>query len=57
MTPFFMLESFLDYLRNEKRASEHTVLAYQTDLNQFFNQFEISDHSQLDNMMVRKLGC
>jgi len=32
-----VLGQFLDYLRFEKRYSEHTVQAYQTDLNQFFD--------------------
>lgn len=30
-----MIESFLKHLQYEKRASPHTVLAYQNDLNQF----------------------
>lgn len=35
MAPFFMLDSFLIYLRSEKRYSEHTCIAYKTDLDQF----------------------
>ncbi|ANI89271.1 integrase [Arachidicoccus ginsenosidimutans] len=31
------LQSFLDYLQFEKRFSEHTILAYKTDLLQFFD--------------------
>ncbi len=30
-----MVESFLQYLKFEKRVSPHTVLSYQTDLKQF----------------------
>jgi len=30
-----MVESFLNYLKFEKRVSKHTLTAYQTDLNQF----------------------
>lgn len=30
------LQSFLEYIKYEKRFSDHTQLAYQTDLNQFF---------------------
>lgn len=30
------LQSFLDYLRFEKRYSQHTLIAYQNDLEQFF---------------------
>lgn len=36
------LESFLDYLRLEKRFSDHTVQAYRTDLRQFHNFLESS---------------
>ena len=44
MATFFMFEqahisqvqSFIDYLRFEKRYSQHTIIAYQEDLNQFF---------------------
>lgn len=31
------LQSFLDYLRFEKRYSQHTVISYQNDLEQFFS--------------------
>ena len=35
---FFMpIQSFLQYIRFEKRFSPNTVLAYQNDLEQFFN--------------------
>jgi integrase/recombinase XerC len=30
------IQSFLDYLRFEKRYSQHTLISYQTDLEQFF---------------------
>lgn len=30
-----MLESFINYLKYEKRSSEHTIKSYQTDLKQF----------------------
>ena len=44
MATFFMfkqahisqVQSFIDYLRFEKRYSQHTIIAYQEDLNQFF---------------------
>ena len=35
-----LLESFLLYLRHERRFSSHTVLAYQNDLQQFFTYVE-----------------
>lgn len=31
------IQDFLDYLRFEKRYSQHTVISYQTDLEQFFS--------------------
>lgn len=31
------IQSFLDYLKFEKRYSVHTIIAYQTDLSDFFN--------------------
>ena len=37
-----MIQSYLDYLRIEKRYSEKTVIAYQTDLNQFSNFSKIN---------------
>lgn len=38
-------EGFLDYIQKEKRFSQHTVLAYSKDLEQFFHH--ISDHLQI----------
>lgn len=35
MAPFFVLKEFESYLVSEKRFSEHTVIAYQKDLDQF----------------------
>lgn len=37
MAPFFMLETFIDYLITEKRFSEHTAVAYKNDITQFFS--------------------
>lgn len=34
MAPFFVLK-FLEYLRTEKRYSEHTIISYEKDLTQF----------------------
>ena len=39
-----MIESFLKYLQFEKRASSHTVLAYQNDLAQFAKFLESTFH-------------
>lgn len=37
------IESFINYLRFEKRYSQHTIISYSTDLEQFF-QFLISQY-------------
>jgi integrase/recombinase XerC len=48
---------FLDYLKYEKRYSRHTVIAYQNDLEQFFqfqvSQFDAPELSTLTGSMVR----
>ncbi|MCZ2459884.1 MAG: tyrosine-type recombinase/integrase [Chitinophagales bacterium] len=36
------IQSFIDYLRFEKRYSANTVISYQTDLSDFFNYLDIS---------------
>jgi integrase/recombinase XerC len=51
-------ESFIHYLKYEKRDSSHTVVAYENDLNQFV-QFgaEKADHfdiTQTDRKLVRE---
>jgi len=38
------IKSFLDFLRHEKRYSPHTVLAYSTDLEQFFKYLVENDY-------------
>jgi len=47
MTPFFVLNQFLNYLSTEKRFSEHTVIAYENDLKQFFEFSEIDSLTKL----------
>jgi integrase/recombinase XerC len=44
-----MIHSFLDYLRYEERASEHTLIAYQQDLLQF-SEFCKSNEAINDNL-------
>ena len=52
-----MLESFINYLEFEKRASAHTVLAYKKDLEQFADfyllSFEKEDISHADHPEIR----
>lgn len=51
------LESFLDYLKFEKRYSRHTLLSYQNDLEQFFaylvSQFEGPALDKITPMFIR----
>lgn len=51
------LQSFLDYLKFEKRYSKHTIISYQTDLLQFFvyleSQFEAPALQKITPMFVR----
>ena len=51
------IQSFLDYLKFEKRYSQHTVIAYQNDLAQFFDyavaQYQVSELSGIANTYVR----
>ncbi|MDX1445063.1 tyrosine-type recombinase/integrase [Lishizhenia sp.] len=42
-----MLDNFLTYLVTEKRASEHTVIAYQKDLQDFFDFMAINKLEEL----------
>jgi integrase/recombinase XerC len=50
-------ESFIEYIRFEKRYSPHTITAYQTDLSQFFefleDHYDLSDAREVDHTMIR----
>ena len=52
-----MVDSFLKYLRYEKRYSEHTLTAYEKDLEQFTNflqeTFEIDDLTEVKHPHLR----
>lgn len=52
-----MLDSFINYLEYEKRASAHTVLAYRKDLEQFSEfcrtAFEKADIAQAEHAEIR----
>jgi len=51
------LENFINYLEFEKRYSEHTILAYRTDLLQFFeyiqDQYQSSKPNEIEETWIR----
>ena len=51
------LQTFLDYLKFEKRYSKHTLLSYQNDLEQFFvylvSQFDSPPVKEINSLFVR----
>lgn len=51
------LQAFLDYLKFEKRYSQHTLISYQNDLEQFFaylaSQFDAPPIDRITAMFVR----
>ena len=53
-----LIESFLQYIRNEKNFSLHTVVSYQNDLNQFekfvLSKMETFDPKLIDASFVRQ---
>ena len=56
MAPFFLIQDFISYLKIEKRFSSHTILAYERDLEQFFefSSFEsFSDVCSVRNSQIR----
>jgi len=50
-------DSFLEYLQFEKRFSPHTLVAYQSDLNQFFdyiqNTYKIDVLEEINHSLIR----
>ena len=55
MAPFF-LTKFLEYLKIEKRFSDHTVIAYELDLKQFiiyFNCHSILSLNEITSFLIR----
>jgi integrase/recombinase XerC len=52
-----LINTFLDYLQFEKRASEHTIISYRNDLEQFWNYFQQafsnSNWKQIDSVIIR----
>jgi len=57
ITDYPQIAPFLEYLQFEKRYSKHTIVAYQTDLAQFFqylvNQFDNPALDQITAMFIR----
>ena len=51
------ITAFLEYLQFEKRYSQHTIISYQTDLQQFFDyaltDFETEHPKQITSSMIR----
>jgi integrase/recombinase XerC len=50
LTQYLPIQSFLDYLRFEKRYSQHTLISYQNDLEQFFAFL-----TQYDNVAIEAI--
>ena len=44
------LESFLSYLRNERRYSDNTVIAYKNDIEHFISFLDSEDFGDLDEI-------
>jgi len=55
MAPFFMLEKFIVYLQIEKRYSEHTLCAYQNDIQQFIDFSQLNTVDELSNVNFRSI--
>lgn len=56
-TKYPVIQPFLDHLRFEKRYSQHTLISYQTDLEQFFayltSQFDAPEVPAITAMFIR----
>jgi len=50
-----MLESFLEYLKYEKRYSDHTVKAYRNDLLELYDYAEITHNSKAEELIYQQL--
>lgn len=57
LTHYPAIQSFLDYLKFEKRYSEHTIVSYKTDLEQFFSflitRFDTPSIEQVTSGFIR----
>ncbi|MEO6669556.1 MAG: tyrosine-type recombinase/integrase [Ferruginibacter sp.] len=51
LTPQQHIQSFLDYLKYQKRYSQHTIISYQTDLLNFFDYLQLQyQENSLENI-------
>ena len=50
MTPFFLIDNFINYLETEKRFSDHTVIAYKKDTEQFLSFSEIKSAKEIEEI-------
>jgi integrase/recombinase XerC len=52
-----MTDRFLDYIAFEKRFSQHTIIAYRSDLDQFSHflsdQYKLEDINKVDHQVIR----
>jgi integrase/recombinase XerC len=56
MAPFFVIDNFIKYLQIEKRFSDHTLIAYENDINQFMDFTSMQNQSELKEvspMLIR----
>ncbi len=57
ITQYLQIQPFLDYLKFEKRYSQHTIIAYQNDLEQFLaylaSQFETATITDITPVFIR----
>ncbi len=57
LTHYPQVQSFLDYLKFEKRYSENTVISYQNDLGQFFafltSRFDVPSLENISSSFIR----
>lgn len=56
MAPLFFVQNFIDYLASEKRFSEHTILAYKKDIEQFVEFTGVlnqNDVKEINSKLIR----
>ncbi|RYY06980.1 MAG: hypothetical protein EOP43_04595, partial [Sphingobacteriaceae bacterium] len=49
---FMHLDLFYNYLQHEKRYSENTLIAYQTDISQFFQFVETESNASFNDVFL-----